>query len=119
MPIATSLRILICLSLVWAVACTKKEPVKPVAELTPAELVVRGRKIFLANCASCHGANPKENGTVGPAIAGSSLELITARVLRAEYPPGYTPKRKTGAMVALPHLKDDLPAIYAYLDSEK
>ena len=39
----------------------------------------------------------REDGSVGPAVAGASRELIEAKVLRGEYPPGYTPKRPGGA----------------------
>jgi hypothetical protein len=60
---------------------------------------------------------PQKDGPIGPSVAGSTLPLIEARVMRAEYPVGYKPKRTTKTMVALPHLKDDLPAIHAYLNS--
>ena len=49
--------------------------------------------------------DPRTDGSLGPAVAGASLELLTARVLRAEYPAGYTPKRETRVMVPLPHLE--------------
>jgi hypothetical protein len=48
-------------------------------------------------------------------VAGSSPELLEARVLHAEYPPGYTPKRTSEQMVAFPHLAGDLDALHAYL----
>ena len=68
-----------------------------------------------ANCTACHNADPAKDGPLGPAIFGSSKELIEARVLRAEYPAGYTPKRKTKVMVALPQLKGDLDSLAAFL----
>jgi mono/diheme cytochrome c family protein len=74
-----------------------------------------GEEIYGNVCATCHGGNPSEDGTVGPAIAGSSLELIEAKVLRGEYPPGYTPKRNSKAMPPLPYLKDFVPDIAAFL----
>ena len=49
----------------------------------------------------------------------SPLELIEARVMRAEYPPGYTPKRTTKVMIPLPHLQAKLPELAAYLGSLK
>lgn len=79
------------------------------------ESAQRGRAVYVANCQACHAADPNLDGALGPAVAGSSLELLEARVLHAEYPPGYTPKRTSGQMVALPHLADDLPALHAYL----
>jgi mono/diheme cytochrome c family protein len=71
----------------------------------------------MANCIACHSQNPAMDGALGPAVAGSSYELIEARVMRAEYPPGYTPKRDSRVMIALPHLKDQIGALAAYLDS--
>jgi mono/diheme cytochrome c family protein len=86
------------------------------AALDPqAELLARGEKIYLGNCIACHAKNPSEPGPVGPPVAGSSLALIEAKVLRNEYPPGYTPKRDSQAMVPLVHLEPELPALAAFL----
>ncbi len=94
----------------------KNSPVKS-AELTPIQLAERGKAIYLSNCISCHNVQPSKSGTVGPAIAGSSLELLEARILRAEYPAGYKPQRETAQMPALPQLKKEIPALHAYLNS--
>lgn len=80
-----------------------------------AQLIKRGKVVYETSCTACHARAPAEDGPVGPAIAGSSLELLQAKVLRNEYPPGYKPKRDSNAMVALPHVEPDLPAIHAYL----
>jgi len=80
-------------------------------------LVKRGKVVYQTNCTSCHSRDPAQAGPLGPPVAGSSLELLTAKVLRNEYPPGYTPKRDTKAMVALVHLEPELPAVAAYLGS--
>ena len=55
------------------------------------------------------------DGAVGPALAGSSLALLEAKVIHNEYPPGYQPKRETGNMIPLPHLEPELRALHAYL----
>ncbi len=93
------------------------ETVTASAERSPAELIEAGRSVYNANCIACHGIDPTRDGALGPAVAGSSLELLTARVLRAEYPPGYEPKRPSRVMVALPHLEPKLPELAAYLQS--
>jgi mono/diheme cytochrome c family protein len=80
-----------------------------------AALVERGRRVYRGNCAACHHFDPGREGSVGPAVAGASLELLEARVLRAEYPPGYVPKRPSRLMPAQPFLRADLPALAAYL----
>jgi mono/diheme cytochrome c family protein len=90
-------------------------PTQPPPEPEPVDLVAQGRSAFMANCTACHNMNPTQPGSIGPAIAGSSLELLEGKVLRNEYPPGYTPKRDTRAMIPLPHLEAQIPALYAYL----
>ncbi len=81
-----------------------------------AELRQKGRSVYRAQCTSCHNSDPKKAGGVGPEVWGSSRELLEARILRAEYPAGYKPRRATHAMQALPQLKNDIDAIHAYLN---
>jgi hypothetical protein len=57
------------------------------------------------------------DGTLGPAIAGSSRELLVARVLRGDYPAGYTPKRSSKVMPPMPFLQNEIDALHAYLVS--
>jgi mono/diheme cytochrome c family protein len=80
-----------------------------------AALAKRGAQLYQGNCTACHALDPTQAGPVGPPIAGSPLELLQAKVLRNEYPPGYAPKRETKAMIPLPHLEPELPAIAAFL----
>ena len=91
------------------------EPTAEPVAASPAELAQRGRQVYMANCIACHSQDPSADGALGPAVAGSSYELLEARVLRAEYPEGYTPKRPSKVMIARPHLEDELEALHAYL----
>ena len=75
----------------------------------------RGRAVYLANCVACHNLDPSKDGPIGPALKGSSRELIEYRVLRTEYPPGYKPKRNTKLMPTFPYLKSEIPYLVAYL----
>ena len=75
----------------------------------------RGRGVYLANCIACHNSDPSKDGSIGPAIAGSSKELLEARVLSTSYPPNYKPKRPTKVMPQFPFLKEELPYLAAYL----
>lgn len=72
--------------------------------------------IYKLNCIACHNVDPGKDGVAGPALTGSSKELLEARILRAAYPAGYKPKRDTKQMPALPHLEKEIPAISAYLN---
>jgi mono/diheme cytochrome c family protein len=81
-------------------------------------LIERGRQVYFSNCIACHNAVPKIDGSLGPAIAGSSLELIEARVVNGAYPAGYNPKRTSHVMPAFPQLKDDIPALHAFLNQK-
>ena len=78
-------------------------------------LLARGRQVYLAQCTQCHNLDPASQGPVGPAVTGSSPDLIEAKVIRGEYPPGYTPKRPTRVMPPQPALAPDVPALAAYL----
>ena len=52
---------------------------------------------------------------MGPAVKGSSPELLEARVLHASYPFGYMPKRETKVMPARPDLAPSIRDLAAYL----
>ncbi len=84
---------------------------------TQAQLVAKGEQVYKNVCATCHGGDPNEDGVLGPAIADASMELLTARIVHGNYPEGYTPKRASNQMVALPHLEPVIPEIHAYLQS--
>ena len=101
-------------------ASVQKKQAVPASEkeMTHAEWVAQGRKVYQSNCTACHNMNPTQKGSLGPAVAGSSEELVEARVVHGTYPPGYTPKADTRLMVALPHLAKDVKAITAYLQSQ-
>lgn len=103
-------------ALIFLSACTKKQDPNNNLDLTQEQLFEKGKQVYIANCVSCHGADPKKDGSIGPAIWGSSLDLISHRVLTADYPEGYTPKRSSTIMASLPYLKKDLPAIYQFLN---
>lgn len=79
--------------------------------------VAKGKQIYQTVCIACHASDPNQPGSLGPPVAGSSEALLEAKVVRGEYPPGYAPKRDSRAMVALPHLQADIPALAAYLAS--
>jgi mono/diheme cytochrome c family protein len=77
-----------------------------------------GQVVYFANCVTCHNGNPAFDGTLGPAIKGSSLELVQARVLRGEYPPGYSPKRPTKIMQKLPLTAENVDNLHAFLNAQ-
>lgn len=99
--------------------CTKKNAATT-SEAAPSaeELTARGQTIYKMNCIACHNPDPSVDGPTGPAIKGSSLELVQMRVLKAQYPEGYKPKRETKVMPPLPHLEKEIPAIHAFLNSK-
>ncbi|MDD9828367.1 MAG: cytochrome c [Deltaproteobacteria bacterium] len=93
-------------------ACSQAEPDSQDA------LLRRGAAIYRISCGACHHAQqPGRAGPIGPPLAGASMELLEAKVLRNEYPPGYQPLRDTNSMIALPHLAPDLPALHAFLQA--
>lgn len=80
-------------------------------------LVARGRALYSVNCTACHNSNPALPGTLGPDVKGSSLDLLTARILEGGYPPGYAPKRSTKVMQRLPLSISDVEALQAFLSA--
>lgn len=94
-------------------ACEKK--IDTEKEISP--LAKKGKAIYLSNCIACHNPDPTISGSIGPAIAKSSYELIEARVLHRTYPPGYKPQRDSQTMPDFPQLKADIPSLHAYLNS--
>jgi mono/diheme cytochrome c family protein len=79
------------------------------------EAAQRGKAVYLSVCIACHNVDPALDGSLGPANAGASRELLEARVVRGEYPPGYKPKRDSRAMPAFPQLADEIDDLTAYL----
>ena len=81
--------------------------------------VARGTKIYRNVCVVCHNADPNQPGPLGPDIAGANRELLEARLLRGEYPTGYTPKRNTQQMPRFEFLEPNLDDIAAFLANRK
>ena len=93
-----------------ALACGPQQT----ADLSP--LALEGKRVYQNVCIACHNGDPTLDAALGPAVAGSSVELLEARVVRGEYPPGYTPKKPgSGVMPAFPYLAEQIPALAAYL----
>ena len=80
----------------------------------------RGRALYNATCARCHGADPKQAGINGPETVGISLEVMVQKITKGSYPPGYKPKRDTSNMSPMPHLeKEQIEALHAYINDRK
>ena len=97
-----------------ALACSPSED-RPLSDLAR-----DGEKTYQNVCIACHNGNPNLDGAIGPANAGASADLLAAKVLRGEYPPGYAPKRPgSHAMPRFEYLADKIPALAAYLAEVK
>jgi mono/diheme cytochrome c family protein len=81
--------------------------------------VARGEKIYRNICVVCHDADPSQAGTLGPAVAGASRELLEAKLLRGEYPTGYTPQRNTQQMPLFEFLEPNLDEIATFLANRR
>ena len=124
------LALLSCTSTPGKTESSPKDPVNTTATATPSPAsnptaatvgsAEKGEQIYRANCYACHGVDPSYNGPLGPVIQGTSRELLTIRLQKGHdnYPPGYTPKRKTAVMPALPHLLPEADNLLAYLNQE-
>jgi mono/diheme cytochrome c family protein len=103
---------------IFAIACSDGGDAPADADSEQAAAVKRGRQIYQNVCMACHNGDPTQPGSLGPPIAGASLALLEAKVLRGEYPPGYTPARSSQAMPRFEYLKDRLPDVAAYLQQD-
>jgi mono/diheme cytochrome c family protein len=93
-----------------------RRPVERKKNFTP-EQVAKGKALYQANCTSCHNADPRKPGSVGPDVYDSPHDLLESRLIRNAYPPMYRPKRSTHLMPTFPQLAQDIDAIEAYLNS--
>jgi mono/diheme cytochrome c family protein len=104
----------VLVALCAGVACSEGETV---AREDPA--VARGRTVYASVCTACHNADPNRDGSLGPANAGASRELLEAKLLRGEYPPGYAPKRPSNVMPRFENLAGSIDDLAAFLAAEK
>ena len=105
------MRFLLLMGLLIGAPCTKKPS-------APLPLDQQGAKVYSMHCTACHNADPKKVGAVGPAVFGSSEALLEARLIKGTYPEGYKPQRDTKIMTLLPMLKDEIPALHAFLNKQ-
>jgi len=85
--------------------------------------IEKGRKLYVANCLRCHNKDPNIKGSIGPEVVDAPLEVMYSKIMTGKYPDplpkGFVPKRRSRAMQAIPRLKNDIPAIWAYVQSVK
>lgn len=75
----------------------------------------RGKLVYENVCTACHSRDPREDGALGPGVAGASQALLEAKVLRGEYPPGHAPKLPSAAMPKYEYLAGSMGDLAAYL----
>ena len=83
------------------------------------ESYLKGKKVYQSQCVKCHNTNPSKIGILAPDIAGSSLQTIESMLLNGRPPEGQTPKWTHVEMDPLPHLIEEAPYIFEYIDSFK
>lgn len=87
------------------------------------EDLARGAKVYKANCVRCHNADPNMKGNLGPEQVDAPFEVVVSKIMTGRYPDplpqGFVPKRKTKAMTPLKNVKNDIPYIYAWIQSVK
>jgi mono/diheme cytochrome c family protein len=88
-----------------------------------ADLIAKGKIVYMSNCTQCHNKDPRESGSLGPSQVATPWEVFKVKIVTGRYPkalpPGYTPLRTTKAMRKFPNLEGDLPALWAYIRSFK
>ena len=79
----------------------------------------RGEAIYRSVCITCHAADPTQDGNIGPAIAGSSEQLLRLKLAKGAYPPGYPPKRASKLMPNFAYLEEYAGDIAAFLQESE
>ena len=79
----------------------------------------RGEKIYRTICITCHNVNPNKIGGLAPDIADSNLETIRSMIMTGKLPKGQKSKWPDMGMVPLPHLEDEIPYLFEYINSFK
>jgi Predicted membrane protein len=77
----------------------------------------KGKMVYFANCVSCHNNNPKKPGSIGPAVYGVPIDVLTQKTLSGKYPENYRPKRTSKIMPLMPHLNMEISNLYAFINS--
>ena len=113
---------LLTFAILGLMACKKSAPVAPLSpeESARVELVRKGKAAYMSYCSSCHNVNPSLMGALGPPLAEIPLATLESKVLYAKYPDGVQPRIPVkGVMPAMPHLKDEIAALHAFLQTFK
>ena len=79
--------------------------------------IEKGRRVYFANCVSCHNSNPKKPGSIGPEVYGLSIDVLTQKIVSGNYPENYKPKRTSKIMPSMPHLKKEISNLHAFINS--
>lgn len=79
------------------------------------DLAEEGRRLFLANCATCHGTNAEGNGTAGPSLVGVGAASVDFQVGTGRMPmarPDVQAPRKEPVFS-----EEEILALATYVDS--
>ena len=79
--------------------------------------IKKGRKVYFVHCASCHNHNPKKPGSIGPAVYGVSIDVLTQKIVSGKYPENYRPKRTSKIMPPMPHLNKEISNLHVFINS--
>ena len=79
--------------------------------------IEKGRRVYFANCVSCHNNNPKKPGSIGPEVYGVSIDVLTQKIVSGKYPGNYRPKRPSKIMPSMPHLNKEISNLHAFINS--
>lgn len=85
----------------------------------PMIIEMKSEAIYKNQCMQCHNANPNKAGSIGPDLVSTPKEAFMLKVVEGRYPEDYTPKRKTKAMPVFKKYKNDVEALYNYIQTFK
>ena len=118
-PLALLVLIVLALSFTGTAYAAMQANVPPgtSSEEATEEQLEEGRQLFLANCASCHGANAQGNGEAGPSLHGVGAASVDFQVATGRMPlpaPGVQAERNISQVQ---FSDEEITALAVYIDS--
>ena len=118
-PLALLVLIVLALSFTGTAYAAMQANVPPgtSSEEATEEQLEEGRQLFLANCASCHGANAQGNGEAGPSLHGVGAASVDFQVATGRMPLPAPDVQAERNISQVQFSDEEITALAVYIDS--
>jgi len=118
-PLAALIVLILGLSVTGSAYAALQPTAKPGTASTTVSTqdLEEGRKLFLANCASCHGTDAQGNDTAGPSLVGVGAAAVDFQVATGRMPLAAPGVQAPANRDAVAFSTEEISAMAAYVDS--